>query len=74
MLKNNAVGIIHFEFNEMNIVSGHFLRDFEQLLTDFQLYRLLPKGLVILNDMPILTELYGFQNVIAIRKDLTKRL
>lgn len=71
LLEQKAIGIIHFEFNEMNIVSGYFLRDFQKLLDGYRLYRLLPHGLLELNDMPVLTELYGFQNIIAIRKDLS---
>jgi FkbM family methyltransferase len=70
LLKKKAVGIIHFEFNEMNIISGHSLCNFKILLKDYRLYRLLPHGLLELDDMPILTELYGYQNIIAIRSEL----
>lgn len=62
--------VIHFEFNEMNVMSRRFLRDFRELLPDFRLHRLLPGALLPLNasDAPLLQELFGYQNIVAIRE------
>jgi FkbM family methyltransferase len=68
LLENNKIKCIHFEFNEMNIVSRAFFRDFRKILQEYNLYRLLPQGLILLNDSPIATELFAYQNIIAISK------
>ena len=71
MLTEKRIGIIHFEFNEMNVVSRIFFRDFIYLLENYKLYRLLPKGFLPLNKYtPILYELFAYQNIIAIRNDM----
>lgn len=61
--------LVHFEFNEMNVLSRRFLRDFRELLTGFRLHRLLPTGLLPLDahDAPLVQELFGYQNIIAVR-------
>ncbi|MCA2815012.1 MAG: FkbM family methyltransferase [Microcystis sp. M090S1] len=40
-LKKGIIEIIHFEFNEMNIFSRTFFKDFYDLLEDYQLFRVL---------------------------------
>jgi FkbM family methyltransferase len=72
LLENSGIGCIHFEFNEMNVVSRVFFRDFRKLLHNYDLYRLLPNDLLPLNDAPILTELFAFQNIIALPKNFNK--
>ena len=69
LLKENRIGIIHFEFNEMNVISRCFMRDFQKLLKDYRLFRLLPNALLEIEGMPVLTELFGFQNIIAIQRN-----
>ncbi|MDP1677932.1 MAG: FkbM family methyltransferase [Bacteroidota bacterium] len=71
LLKNEKIGFIHFEFNEMNVISRVFLRDFRTILTNYNLYRLLPNGLLILGDDISQTELFAFQNILAIPKTIT---
>lgn len=68
LLENKAIKCIHFEFNEMNVISKVFMRDFVNLLDNYELYRLLPKGMISLEDSPVLTEIYAYQNIIAINK------
>jgi FkbM family methyltransferase len=68
LLENKSIGCIHFEFNEMNIVSRAFLRDFRKVLTDYNLYRLLPGGLLPLDGSPLMTEIFAYQNIIALPK------
>ncbi len=69
LLSRGAIGCLQFEFNEMNVISRVFFRDFRVLLEErYRLYRLLPKGLVSLGDVPLETELFGFQNCVAVLK------
>jgi len=66
LLAENRVGIILFEFNDMNVVSGCFMRDFRLLLRDYNLHRLLPHGLAQIAKDTVSNEIFGFQNIIAI--------
>lgn len=69
-LLNSSIKAIHFEFNEMNIISKTSFKDFFELLNAFTLYRLLPGGamLPIESYSPIDCEIYAYQNIIALRK------
>lgn len=70
-INNGNIKIVHFEFNEMNIESGTFLKDIINMLENFNFYRLLPKSLLPLKSYRAIThELFAFQNIIAIRKDI----
>lgn len=69
MLEKKAIGCIHFEFNEMNIVSRCFFRDFRKILEGYIFFRLLPKGMIELNNSPLHTEIFAFQNIFAIPCD-----
>ena len=67
---NNKIQAIHFEFNEMNIVSKSFFKNFWDLLPNYKFYRLLPGGkfLEIKNYSPLNCEIFAYQNIIAILK------
>lgn len=69
LLAEGRVGIIHFEFNEMNVISGCFMREFSLMLKNYRLFRLLPNALLEIEGMPVLTEIFGFQNIVAINRD-----
>jgi len=70
LIKNNKIDIIHFEFNEMNVFSRVFFKDFYELLTNYDFFRMLPDGFICLGDYnPIYQEIFAYQNIIAIRKD-----
>ena len=71
LIQNGTIKCVHFEFNEMNIVSRCFLRDFRNVLRDFRFHRLLPNGALELNDSPVSTEIFGFQNIVAARNDIS---
>ena len=73
LLENGNIGCLHFEFNEMNIVSRVFFRDFRKILHNYDLYRLLPNSLLHLNDSPLFTELFAYQNIIALPKNMRKK-
>ena len=63
------IGCIHFEFNEMNVVSRVFFRDFRMLLAGYKFFRLLPSGLLRLGENPLQTELFAYQNILAVKAD-----
>lgn len=71
LIRENLIDIIQFEFNEMNVMTRVFFKDFYDLLFNYNFYRLLPDGPVSLGNYdPKLYEIFAFQNIVAIRKDL----
>ncbi|MDB5249666.1 MAG: methyltransferase FkbM family [Segetibacter sp.] len=69
-LLNNLINIVHFEFNEMNVVSKTFFRDILNELKGFEIYRLLPDGMVKLGEYnAVFFEIFAFQNIVAINKN-----
>lgn len=70
MLAERRIRTIHFEFNAMNLMSHVTFRDFRLLLAGFELRRLLRDGSVTIDDhSPLDSEIYAYQNVIAVRDD-----
>jgi len=69
LLHNGTIGAIHFEFNEMNVLSRSTFRDFWELLIGFKVYRLLPGGKMLPIDryIPLECELFAYQNIVAFR-------
>ena len=75
LIERDKIDIIHFEFNDMNIVSKVFMRDFFKILPRFNFYRLLPNDFLPLNQSDILfNELFSYQNIVAIRRDIDKEV
>jgi len=70
MIKKGNIKIIQFEFNEMNIISRVFLRDFYEILKDYKIYRLSEKGLIPLFKYDSKNEIFKFQNLLAIYNTL----
>jgi FkbM family methyltransferase len=67
----NKVDVIQMEFNEMNIVSRVFLKDFYELLSaKFNFYRLTKDSLVSLGAYSSINEVFRYQDLILIRKEL----
>ena len=71
LLEQKRLYAVQFEFNEMHIISRVFLRDFVKLFANFNLYRLLANHLQPLN-YGSHEEIFLFQNLLAVRKDLDK--
>jgi FkbM family methyltransferase len=69
-LKKNKVKAIHFEFNEMNVISAVNFKMFWDLLDSYNFYRLLPGGklLHIKDYCPITCEIYAYQNIVCLLK------
>jgi FkbM family methyltransferase len=70
-LAAGLVDVVHLEFNEMNAVSRVFFKDFVDLLPNYDLFRLLPDGAIRMTRYtPLYWELFAYQNIVAVRKDL----
>jgi FkbM family methyltransferase len=67
LIARKGIGVIQFEFNEMNLYSRVFFHDFKMILPGYDLFRLLPYGLLELPEKALVTELFGYQNLVAIR-------
>jgi FkbM family methyltransferase len=73
LIANQGIDIILFEFNEMNIISRSFLKDFISILENYDLYRLLPGDFLPIDyKYPHKFEIFAFQNIVAFRKDINK--
>lgn len=68
LIDEGKIGCIQFEFNEMNTISRVFFSDFRRILRNYDLYRLLPSGLLPLGNSPLRTEIFAFQNIVALPK------
>lgn len=68
MLSKNKIHVIQFEFNEMNVISRVFLKDFYNHLKNYNFYRLKNKKIIALGEYKTENEIFKFQNIIAINK------
>lgn len=65
-LQEGRILWIQFEFNEMNVASRVFFKDFWDLLKDYRLFRLTPKGLMPIHQYSVAEcEVFRFQNYVA---------
>lgn len=68
IIASGMVEVIQIEFNEMNIISRTFFRDFVALLPGYDFYRLLPDGLQQLGQYnSVHHEIFSFQNIVALK-------
>ena len=75
MINQNRIEIIQIEFNDMNIISRVFLKDFYDLLSEkFNFYRLVKNGMIALGTYSSLNEVFRYQDLILIRKDIPQGL
>ena len=70
LLADGRIQAVQFEFNSMNVVSRVFLRDFYQILPEFNLYRLHPAGLIPLKKYDVRNEIFVIQHFLAIKRGL----
>jgi len=69
-IAQRKIKVIHFEFNEMNVASRVFFRDFWKILEAYRFYRLLPNEMLeIKSYTPLSCEMFAYQNIVAILKD-----
>lgn len=67
MISSGSIPLIQFEFNEMNVISRVFLKDFYDTLKDYSFYRLMPTGLLSLGSYNSRNEIFRFQNILALK-------
>lgn len=68
-IDKKMIDIIQFEFNEMNVISRVFFKDFFMLLnTNYKLFRLHPQKLEEIKKYDTRHEIFKFQNIIAIKR------
>lgn len=72
MLLSESIKIIQFEFTQLNTTTRIYFKDFWELLsTNYNIYRLLPNGLLHIKNYNATTdEIFGYQNFVAIKKGL----
>ena len=71
LLRCGQIGAIQFEFNEMNLISRTYLRDFYDVLPGYRLYRMVRDGLVPLAERASpACEIFLFQNIVALPPSL----
>jgi len=70
MIQNKKIKIIQFEFNEMNVISRVFLKDFYDLLSSYYFFRLDSNRLIPIFTYNTNNEIFKFQNILAIQKDI----
>ena len=69
MLRSGAIDQIQFEFGEAQVESRSFVRDFFDLLgKDYQLHRILRRGLRPLAHYDVILEVYRTTNYLAVRR------
>lgn len=68
MIETGRINIIQFEFNEMNIASRVFLKDFYEILKKYEIYRIDTKRLIPLPFYMSYNEVFQFQNYVAFLK------
>jgi FkbM family methyltransferase len=69
LLQNGRIETIQFEFNEMNLISRTYMRDFYDALPEYRLYRMVRNGLVPLEERASpASEIFLFQNIVAHRQ------
>jgi hypothetical protein len=70
-IKSGAIDVIQFEFNEMNVISRTFFKDFFDFLPEYDFFRLTHQGaLFIRRYTPCFCEIFAYQNIVCVRKGL----
>lgn len=74
-LKAQRIGVIQFEFSELNVERREFLCDFQQQLSGHKLFRILRDGLLPLDGLPVQErEVFAFQNILAVPVEQAQKL
>ncbi len=70
-MADGSIDVIQFEFNEMNVISRVFMKDFFELLPNYRIYRLLGDGVIEFEVYdPTFMEVFAFQNIACVRRDI----
>ena len=66
--KKTSPRMIQFEFNSMDVYFRIFLKDFYDLLPNYDFYRISPKELIPLGEYNTINEIFAYQNILCIKK------
>ncbi len=66
MIFENKIHCVLFEFNEMNVFSRVFLKDFYELLEGYSFFRLNTNELIPMKTYKTRNEIFQFQNILAV--------
>ncbi len=73
-ISEDKIDFIQFEFNSMNVFNHTFLFDIHKILTNYNFYRLLPNELLKLDVdtmyVPFFHEIFAYQNIVCVRKNI----
>lgn len=71
-LRLNKIALIQFEFNSMNRFSRVYMKDFFELLNNYKIYRLMQDFLAPIQiENALISELFAYQNIVAVREDIS---
>lgn len=71
LIEQGKIDRIQFEFNQHHAYQRVFFKDFVDVLSNYQLFRLSPHGsLPISNYRPQTHEIFAFQNILAVKHDI----
>jgi len=69
IIRSGMVDVIQFEFNEMNVISKTFFKDFFDFLPGYDFYRLSANGPIHIREyIPTFCEIFAYQNIICVKK------
>jgi len=74
MISEGKIAAIQFEITDCNVMSRVFMRDFYEQLEQYDFFRLKASGLLPLKGYQVRHEIFQFQNILAIRKELSNRI
>ena len=75
LLDRDRIDIIQFEFNEMNIISRVFFKDFFDLLEKkYSIFRVDTKRLINLENYNSFYEIFKYQNILAVHRKFKNEL
>jgi FkbM family methyltransferase len=69
-IREGRISCIQFEFTQLNVATRTYFKDyFELLFEQYRIYRLLPHGILEIRGYhPTAYEIFGYQNLFAIRR------
>lgn len=70
LLTNHKINAIQFEFNDFNVSSRTFMKDFYDKLNNFNFYRITNKGLIYMGKYSTIHEIFIYQNILALHNSI----
>ena len=70
MIARGSLRIVQFEFNDFNISSRTFIKDFYKTLSGYRFFRITSQGLVNMHSYTTNHEVFKYQNILALHPAL----